>query len=567
MKPTSRNLLLVLLLLICAGTLLTIIGLTHFHTKGEPREAIVAVSMMQTDNWVLPENNGGDIAYKPPMFHWLIAATSVIFNGGTVNEYTSRFPSALAAIAIAITMFLFYSKRTNNNHTAFLSALLFLSAFEVHRGATAARVDMVLTAFIVLALFALYRWYEKGAKGFPLWAVLCMSAATLTKGPVGIVLPCLVTGVFMLLRREPFWRTCGKFVVIAVASCILPAVWYYAAYRQGGENFIALVVEENFGRFTGTMSYKSHDAPPFYYLYITLAGFLPWTLLVLFSLFALPYSRLKIKGVSIFKAIKEKIDRMDAVRLFSATAILIILFFYLIPESKRSVYILPVYPFIAYFLAEYMGYLATCHRNVWRAFGIVLSTLAGIFAVLFVALKCGWGTELLPADLRPYIVASWNFWDVVCLLVLVIFIYGLFKSKDIQSSRNRYAYSAIALFFWLQIIADTAVLPDILNVKSDYTLAQKVKETVPQGNIYSYVSVPMLHFFVINFYTDNRVVMFETEQPDEGYLLVGKGDFAYILSRYAGDYRFEEMWESERRGNDIRDIVCMYRFRREKETE
>ena len=63
---------LLLLATICAATLFTIAGLTLFHTKGEPREAIVADTMLDTNNWILPENIGGEFAYKPPFLHWCI---------------------------------------------------------------------------------------------------------------------------------------------------------------------------------------------------------------------------------------------------------------------------------------------------------------------------------------------------------------------------------------------------------------------------------------------------------------------------------------------------------------
>lgn len=66
MKPASKNILFGLLLVICLSTLLPVLGLSHFHTKGEPREAIVAVSMLQDGNWILPRNNGGDIALQAP---------------------------------------------------------------------------------------------------------------------------------------------------------------------------------------------------------------------------------------------------------------------------------------------------------------------------------------------------------------------------------------------------------------------------------------------------------------------------------------------------------------------
>lgn len=54
----------------CLFSLILFLGLPLFNTKGEPREAIVALSMFQSGNWILPVNNGVDIAYKPPLLHW-----------------------------------------------------------------------------------------------------------------------------------------------------------------------------------------------------------------------------------------------------------------------------------------------------------------------------------------------------------------------------------------------------------------------------------------------------------------------------------------------------------------
>ena len=42
-------------------TLIPFLGLTDFNTKGEPREAVVAYTMLEHGNWILPINNGGDI--------------------------------------------------------------------------------------------------------------------------------------------------------------------------------------------------------------------------------------------------------------------------------------------------------------------------------------------------------------------------------------------------------------------------------------------------------------------------------------------------------------------------
>jgi 4-amino-4-deoxy-L-arabinose transferase-like glycosyltransferase len=237
--------------------------------------------MINDGNWILPINNGGDIPYKPPFFHWLIALFSLL--PGYVSEFTSRLPSALALIVMVVMGYRFFARR-GDEPTAFVASLLTLTAFEVHRAGMNCRVDMVLTACIVCALYLLYRWYEKGRNSVPWLAILCMSMGTLTKGPVGIILPCFVMGVFLLLRKERFWGVAGQLFLFAVLACILPALWYVAAWQQGGDAFLDLVKEENLGRFMGKMTYESHENP-FYYNFITLiTGWLPWTVLLLISL-------------------------------------------------------------------------------------------------------------------------------------------------------------------------------------------------------------------------------------------------------------------------------------------
>ena len=88
----------------------------------------------------------------------------------------------------------------------------------------------------------------------------------------------------MLLRGRRFWYAVGKMAVIAVASCVLPAVWYIAAYQQGGEEFFNLVMEENFGRFMGKMSYESHVHGMHYNFITVLSGYVPYTLLLVMAL-------------------------------------------------------------------------------------------------------------------------------------------------------------------------------------------------------------------------------------------------------------------------------------------
>ncbi len=267
--------------------LLPWLGDTFFYSKGEPREAIVGMSIVESGNWILPLNYGGDIPFKPPFLGWLIAVFAYIFNGGEVNEYISRLPSALAAFAMIMGGYI-WARRERDSRFALLFAFVTITTFEVFRAALACRLDMVLTACMTGSIYLMYhiREHKPRFKGLLLTAVvLLLSCATLTKGPIGSLLPCFIMGIYRLFRRDSFFPTLGKMLALVLLSLILPAWWFYAAYQQGGSHFYDLMMEENFGRLLGTMSYESHENPIWYNFVSLIAGLLPWTVLLIAGCF------------------------------------------------------------------------------------------------------------------------------------------------------------------------------------------------------------------------------------------------------------------------------------------
>lgn len=134
---------------------------------------------------------------------------------------------------------------------------------------------MVQVAFIVISLCLLFRWDEKGCRGVPWLAVLLMGCATLTKGPVGSIFPCACIGVYQLLRGRSFWKAFFSLVGIGLLSFVPYLAWVYVAYRQGGQPFLDLVLEENTGRFMGKMSYESHENPIWYNFLTLIWGWIP----------------------------------------------------------------------------------------------------------------------------------------------------------------------------------------------------------------------------------------------------------------------------------------------------
>lgn len=561
-----------LLALICFLSLFLFLGESQFNTRGEPREAVVALAMLERGNWVLPITNGVDMAYKPPLFHWAIATISAVT--GQVTEYTSRMPSAIALTAMVLCSFLFYARR-RGTELAFLTALITLTNFEVHRAGVNCRVDMLLSALMVLALYQLYRWGEKHLRGIPWMAILFMSGAMLTKGPVGIVLPCLVMAVFLWIRGMNFVRIFLSFAAVGIASCILPALWYVAAWKQGGDEFLQLVMEENVLRFLGKMSYASHENPAYYNVVMLLAGYVPYTLLALISLFTLKYKKIQGTPARWWTQLKQYIRQMDDARLFSLLSFAIIFIFYCIPKSKRSVYLLPVYPFLAYFLAEYILYLIKKGPKAIRIYAVILGSLSVLLTAAFVAVKCGAVPHSIfhgkhAAENIAYLEALENIplSLPVCLTVLLpllpVVIYFWQKGKTTRQSFA--AYSAIAMTCCIFFALDGVYQPAVLNVKSNKPVAERIAEIAPEGTIYSYITLTAkenrMHPFSINFYLGDRVVPFEDFAPEAGYLILGEREYDGFMENYGTKYEIEEVYDAHHKSCDDRDWIHVYRFKK-----
>ena len=547
-----------LVIILAIAMMIPFLGLSDFNTKGEPREAVVAYTMLEHGNWILPINNGGDIPYKPPFFHWCIAFFSLI--AGHVNEYTSRLPSAVSLVLMTIGGFVFYAKR-KDTQTSLITAILTLTAFEVHRAGMNCRVDMVNSALMVGAMYLLYRWWEKGKHQLPWLAILCMSGATLTKGPVGIILPCFVMGVFMLTQRENFWGIVWRMALTALLSLIIPFCWYYAAYLQGGDEFLRLVKEENIDRFMGKMAYESHENPAWYNLLTLVMGWSPYTLLLLFSLFILPWKKFSKTRFL------ENAKKATPLQVFTWLAFLLVLFFYCIPKSKRSVYLLPCYPFMAYLIAEYIVWMMKEKMGALKVYAGVIASLAVILVVATLVIRTGCIPDTIFHDkhaadniamLHAIGDSTHGILFYVCNVFLIIGAYQIFKAlKEKETSQMmRYTLVMIIAIF---ITLDSTLQPAVLNTKADKHLAPVIEKKFDTSKLYSYMSVEMLHFFSLNFYLGDKIQQFDKVLPQDGVLMIPEGDMPDFKEKFGKDYTLQKVWEVKRLV-ECHHPVGFYRF-------
>jgi 4-amino-4-deoxy-L-arabinose transferase-like glycosyltransferase len=571
LSSISSGNLFILVLFIATLSTLPWIGLGEYYTKGEPREASVAISMLNEGNWILPYVYADEIAYKPPFTHWMMALCSM--PGGEVTPFTSRLPSAVAFILMAGCCFGFFRKFMGKGESL-AAILVFLSCFEIHRSAMTSRVDMVLTAFIVCGLISLYHWAEeKQLKGLPWHIPLLVGGAALTKGPVGIDLPLFVFGVYLLLTRRNFTTVVLNCLCVGLLALIPVLVWYYAAYLQEGQAFLDLVWGENVGRFLGSDNAKLHydlgHEHPFWYNFILLAlGFMPWTLFLLFPAVAVKF-RYKRSG-----NLWGKIMSLDRGKLFSLVSLCLIVFFYCIPMSKRGTYLMPAYPFIAVFLGQYMYASVAKHAKVNTAFGIFWGVITGIFALLSVSTLSGWvnlqdvaagftqkDKTLFHANLIGEALSVPTIGYVVVLAALLA-VLGILIVQLRRKNRKGILFAVFGAWLVCNVFMDSVVLPAFKDGTSIKSFVAEIEQTYPlkKGNMYVVNNLrEYANLYGANFYLRNGFMSFEHKKPEEGFFFTTDKDIEKIRDAYKA-YWFELLAESPNRFNDTKAVVQLYKF-------
>ena len=572
-----------MVIIICIISVLPWIGLGDFSTKGEPREASVAISMLESGNWILPQVYANEFAYKPPMAHWLMAAFS--YPQGYVSEFTSRLPSTIAFICLMGCTLMFFGRRIKFQQ-AFIATLLLLTCIEMHRAAMTTRVDMLLTAFIVIGLYQLFRWEDQlELKGLPVIIPVLLGCAVLTKGPVGVILPLFVFGAYLLMLRKYSLLTIFKALLyIGVSSLFLPLLWYIAAWKQGGDKFLDVVLAENFGRIfhlnTPDINYDLGHENGVWYNFMTLAaGFIPWTIFFFFSLFGLNWQRKKGSFKQVLKDSWNNILSMEKEKLFSLVALVCIIFFYSIPSSKRSVYLMPAYPFIAIFLAQYAIYITEYRTKVTRIFAAFLAsvttvvliaiglTMIGVIDPVAIASQYTSRTSTLAQVEAVSNIFSFSYGltvyiVIVVLVALLTVLYQMFKKINIKI-----LYATIALSFTINLLIDGVIMRGIRQDGSARPFAEKVMKEYPLNENNMFVMNNLKKYrnlYGLNFYLGNRFHNFEQEMPEEGFFFATSSDLEVVLKNYEGQYTFNILTSSERIIHEVRRPVVLCSFLRVK---
>jgi 4-amino-4-deoxy-L-arabinose transferase-like glycosyltransferase len=332
----------------------------------------------------------------------------------------------------------------------------------------------------------------------------------LAKGPVGFVLPLLVSFFYLVVLKD--WKGIKEMnllpgmllMTVVVLSWYVPAVW-----KGGKEYFNQSLLSHTIDRYAGGWS---KVRPIYYYLYNFPVNFLPW---FLFLPAALVY------GFS-----RETFEKRKEF-LFLVTWFVVIFLFFSSSKGKRPLYLLPLYPAASLVVGKLWDDLISIRMKRFKYAWITFPLYGFMGLTLLAGAAISW---VISTKLPSYLFYSL---PIAFLMVggsLALFI--LYRLKN---------YAAVLLviigmvaggfFYTLRV-----VFPLINPYKSARYISEEVKSRILPGErlgIYGDLgSAPY------NFYT-GIVPILELEKREDLFQFLQSSSRVFCFLRFGDFYSFQ----------------------------
>jgi 4-amino-4-deoxy-L-arabinose transferase-like glycosyltransferase len=330
----------------------------------------------------------------------------------------------------------------------------------------------------------------------------------LTKGPVALLLPAAVIGLWLLIEGrlaeiKTLSLPLGALVVLAI---VVP--WYAALHgRYGWDPIVSFFVGENVGRFANSMT---TDRSPLFFAGVLFGDILlPWAPLLLIPLWTGWRRSAESGGV-------------PSIRRLLWLWIVVIVVGFSFSASKEDLYILPVAPAAAALIADVL--LATGAGARHRGVRIILFVVCAVVIALGVAIWWLLGSGYYRIADAPLVAGLLAAGGAATIALIVM---------------RRYPVALAVLagtfvaFNWLLVLR---ILPGVEPLKPAPAIADLVRRrSVPEAPIASYnLSQPSVVFYlsrpVPELWDDEEAVGFMVSQRD-AWLITGETEWSRLAPR------------------------------------
>jgi 4-amino-4-deoxy-L-arabinose transferase-like glycosyltransferase len=484
--------------------------ISYFHNLGafglvgpdEPRYAWIARDMAESGDWVTPRLYGKPWFEKPVLYYWSAALSFKLFG---VSETTARVPSALAALLATLAMawlaWRVYGAETSRWVLLLLPTTVGMIGFS-HAAATDMFFAATLTIAIVFAAGLLRVVPQVSPSSFTsstsftsFFMGFFVGLAVLAKGPAAIILSGGAILLWAAFTKR--WRDAIRCLhPVAIAGfCLTALPWYSLCGRRNPDFFRIFIIEHNFKRYL-TPEFQ-HVQPFWFYIPVVLIAFVPWTLVMLWSI-----------AQSSFASIWKR--RASSVAFFFLAYAVFCLVFFSASQSKLPGYILPAIPALGFLLARSYAVISNQSEKALRW---LLSGFA-ILALPIALLLIGFGRHFRTSRTNTGL-----FLAVGCVLLAFALANLLLTVKD-HIKGFAIAPTAVLPVLFLLLVFHYISRPWLRYDPSGKTLATEISAAqIPQDQL-SVAAMKRGQQYSLSFYLHREVPVWNPDEPKPGVLLV-----------------------------------------------
>jgi 4-amino-4-deoxy-L-arabinose transferase-like glycosyltransferase len=433
------------------------LGNRPLSVPDEGRYVEISREMAATGNYLTPRLNSVKYFEKPVFFYWLEAFSINLFG---LNEFTLRLWPALFALfgclATAVA-----GARLFGRLTGLLGATVLATSLLYYGLSRAIILDMPVSILLTLALLSFLMGTHEAPglkRRLYLWVFYAFAAlAVLTKGLIGIFIPGMVVGAWILLLGE--WRMLKTLYIPSGLALFLliAAPWHIMVGRANPEFYQFYFIHEHFQRYLTRV--HGRYKPFWYFMPIVLLGLFPWS--------AFLVQAIKHNLPSTWR---ERHEHRDALFLMLWAGLVFL--FFSSSSSKLVPYILPVFPPLALLVGRYLAaaWDSRDFPGLRTGYSIVL-VASLLLAAAFLGLPYYW-----PIPAQAQILGVYGYSIASTLAIGGAAASGLARYRNLG-----WAVVALAITSVLFLMQINAVAPRV-DVKSVKQLATELKGRLKPGD-------------------------------------------------------------------------------------
>ncbi len=354
------------LLLLLGGLLFFInLGALGLTDRDEGSNAEAAREMVESGDWMSPTLNYEPRFAKPAFTYWIMSGFYHLFG---VNEFSARVHAAVFGLLLLGLHYVFLS-RVKGPWFALVGSLMLALNIEMVAISRVALTDSVLIFFTTLALYGfwlgMYGTARQAEGQGPdsvvpaagtdraIWLLyLGMAFATLTKGPVGLLVPLLAIAAYLSATGgwKDFWQR-GRPLAGTALTVALAVPWYLGMLLIHGERYSTSAQADTVGRFFSMIG--GHGGTVLFYVPILLFGFFPWSGFALVGLWQTVTAWRARRRAAAGPITSTETATAPDLELFAAAWLIAVFLFFSLSSTRLPHYIGPLFPAAAILAAAF----------------------------------------------------------------------------------------------------------------------------------------------------------------------------------------------------------------------